>query len=88
MNIIRIRCRESLPAFKGQDVFTADEKTQIRMLPCGHFVVTVSGVSQLVPHSNVKVCDVELPVAPVAVAPEYTEEKRGPGRPKKEPVAP
>lgn len=84
MNIIRIRCRESLPAFKGQDVFTSDEHTKIRMLPCGHFVVTVGGVSQLVPHSGVKVCDVELP----GPAMDYAEEKRGPGRPKKDPVAP
>jgi hypothetical protein len=61
MNIIRIRCREALPAFRGADVFTADDKTQIRMIPCGHFIVTVNGVSQLVPHSAVRVADVEFP---------------------------
>lgn len=64
MKITQIRCREALPAFKGRDVFSVDDKTQVRMIPCGHFIVTVEGKSQLVPHSAVKVCDVdEDPVA-------------------------
>lgn len=77
MNIIRIRCREALSAFKGADVFTADDKIQIRMIPCGHFVVTVDGKSQLVPHSGVRVVDVEL----AAAAPDYEEPKRAKTKP-------
>jgi hypothetical protein len=77
LNIIRIRCREALPAFRGADVFTADDKTQIRMIPCGHFIVTVNGVSQLVPHSAVRVADVEL----TNQVPDYEEPKRAKAKP-------
>lgn len=99
MKITQIRCREALPAFKGRDVFSVDEKTQVRMIPCGHFVVTVDGKSQLVPHSAVKVCDIEdeqpkpdtyaytLERHNAEVADLLREDaqqpKRGPGRPKK-----
>lgn len=78
MNITRLRTLRGITALKGENAFTTGvADCSIRMLPCGHFIVTKYGASVLVPSAGVDYADVEPSAETV---PEAT---RGPGRPPK-----
>jgi hypothetical protein len=100
MKVIRLRTHYGVPALKGENSWgEGDPGTELRMLPCGHFVVSKYGKHTLIPGAAAVSADVEpdlLKVPAGATLPEglqssgvveYTEPRRPPGRPKKEPVA-
>jgi len=59
MKILRLRTSTPLNELKGEQFWVADAHTQIRMLPCGHFVITRFDKNVLVPHGRVDSCAVE-----------------------------
>jgi len=80
MKILRLRTSTPLNELKGEQFWVADAHTQIRMLPCGHFVITRFDKNVLVPHGRVDSCAVEPDVvlAPGAAAlARLQEQERG-----------
>lgn len=81
MKVIRLRTHYGVPALKGENAWGVHEPgTELRMLPCGHFVVSKYGKNVLIPGAAVQGAEVEPEKTIDAIA----EEKRGPGRPKKD----
>lgn len=96
MKVIRMRTHYGVPALKGESSWGADDPgTELRMLPCGHFVVSKYGKHTIIPGAGVVSADVE-PEPKVVMTTEIEQVtqipiegmtmtlKRGPGRPKKE----
>ena len=99
LKVLRLRTHYGVPALKGENTWGAEDPgTELRMLPCGHFVVSKYAKHVLLPGASVVSADVEpgqAPAIPVITlgTPQLIDAdpmtfgaKRGPGRPKKEPV--
>ena len=60
MKILKLRSHAGLPALKGEDAWSSDNPdTALRMIPCGHFIVSRHGKHELVPSNMVRSASVE-----------------------------
>ncbi len=78
MKVIWIRLEDSAAErdLKYETFFRADEKTQIRMIPCGHFVVSRNGVNVLVTHAKVRTACISFDDQPAERAARATEDDK------------
>ena len=100
MRVLRLRTHYGVPALKGENSWGAgDPGTELRMLQCGHFVVSKYAKHVIIPGAAIVSADVEPERSPMETNPDIAAraveinqaladqmQKRGPGRPKKEPV--